>query len=84
MKRTRNDIYSACQSKPRSYRNMSICIYIYEIANIKADTLENIHWIKLYMNNILFDVREFTRSYDGSSNMTGRYNGIKALIFQEN
>ena len=31
----------------------------------------------------MFDAREFTRSYDGASNMSGRYNGIQALIYQD-
>ena len=53
------------------------------MANSNAETIANIHWIKLYINNISFDAREFTRSYDGESNISGRYNGIQALIFQE-
>ena len=32
---------------------------------------------------MFFDVREFTRSYKGESNMSGRYKGIQALIFKE-
>ena len=52
MKRTRIDIYSACQSKPRSYRNMSMSID--EIYNTKAEIIANIHWIKVYINNIIF------------------------------
>ena len=55
MKRTIIDIYSAFQSKPLSYRNMSRCLCLYEIANIKAETIANIHWIILYINNMLFN-----------------------------
>ena len=35
--------------------------YIYEIVNSKAETIANIYWIKVYINNIMFDAREFTR-----------------------
>ena len=31
--------------------------YKYEIANTKAETIANIHWMTLYINNMLFDAR---------------------------
>ena len=47
MERTIIDIHSTCQSQPRSYRHMSRCLCLYEISNMKAKTIANIHWITL-------------------------------------
>ena len=41
MKLIRIDIYSACQSKHRSYSNMSVFILN---TNSKVETIENIHY----------------------------------------
>ena len=60
-----------------------IFVVLYELSNTKAETIENMLKYVLFIILCLPIENVRGQSYDGASNMSGRYNGVQALICQE-